>query len=314
MLKITMCKICENQRRSTINKMSLTTSISCHHKESHHKVQLILSKHNSNYHNNHMHTSNDLTIIPVTSVSISQSKPNKSVISNVLHNWQYATKIFNRKWIYRYLLTLFILMYAINSSPILLSNAQMLKTNRTPTTITQNLNNNKITLNSGTSSSSVTQKTLSRSSHNNNIRKEYPDNESNERSTCQSCRQRKEVEERNLISFTNHILQRLQLIQAPNISMESISPLPESVLSNFYSKYGERYIRLNGKNYDDSDGMMSDEPKRIRTDKKKTNGDDDQEDEDEQFFSSTQSIYSFPNGKWSNNSNCFCCLLALELI
>lgn len=293
-----MCGICKNQRPSTTNKMPLTKSTRCHDKLSHSNEKMP-----SNHHISHMHSCGNIPTIPTPSAFINQSTPNKSIISNVLKHWQYSTKFFNRKWIYRYLLTLFILMYAINSSPILLSNAQILKSNRTSAAITQNFNN-KIISNSGTGASSVTQKTLSRSNrnNNNNIRKEHlnvnPDIEINERPSCHSCSLRKEVEEDNLKSFKSHILQRLQLVHMPNISMESVTTVSESVLANFYNKYGERYIRLNSRNYDYMDEMMSDEPKHLRSNKNKFIGDDEEEDEDEQFFSSTQSIYSFPNGKY----------------
>ncbi|KAG4070249.1 hypothetical protein HA402_009812 [Bradysia odoriphaga] len=194
---------------------------------------------------------------------------------------QFSTTFFNRKWIYRYLLTLFILMYAINSSPILLTSAQTLKSNRTSAAITQNL-----------------QRTV-RNNRNNNIRKEHfnsnPDGEISERPSCHSCSQLKDVEADNLRSFKSHILHRLRFDHAPNISMESVTTVSESVLANFYNKYGERYIRRNGRNHDYMDEMMSDEPKNYERDENTVGEDNDSEDEDEPFFSSTQSIYSFPN-------------------
>lgn len=240
----------------------------------------------SNCHNNH--SFDNISTIP------DQVASNKSNISTV--HWQYPIKLFNRKWIYRYLLTFVILMVAINSSPILLSNAQIVKSNRTSVAITQNFNNKII--GSTATSSSVTQKT-SRNNRNNNIRKEYsnPDVEINERPGCHSCSLQKEVEADNLRSFKNHILQRLQLERAPNISMDSVTAVSESVLANFYSEYGERYIRRNGRNHEYLDEMMSDEPNNYRKDKNKIDEDDDDEDEVEPFFSTTKSVSIYPNGK-----------------
>lgn len=293
-----MCGIRKNQRTTKTNKMPSTKSTQCHDQLTLSKEKMpILLTHKSNYHNSHtMHSCGNVSTTPDQLVFINKSTPNKSIISSV--HWQFSTKYFNRKWIYRYLLTLFILMYAINSSPILLSNAQILKSNRTSAAITQNFNN-KIISNSGTGASSVTQKT-SRNNRNNNIRKEHAnsDVELNERPSCHSCSLIKDVEADNLRSFKNHILKRLQLERAPNISMESVTSVSESVLANFYNKYGERYIRRYGRNHEyQDDQMMGDEPNHFRTDKNRISEDDDGEDEDEQFFSTTQSIYSFPNGK-----------------
>lgn len=281
------------------NKKPLTRSTQCHDKLAFSTENMsILSTHESNHHISHMHLCGNIPTIPAESVFINKLTPNKSIISTV--HWQFSTKFFNRKWIYRYLLTFFILMYAINCSPIQLTNAQILKSNRTSAAMTQNFNN-KIITNSGTGASSVTQRTP-RNNRNNNIRKEHlnpnhPDGEINERPGCHSCSLQKEVEADNLRSFKSHILQRLQLERAPNISMESVTTVSESVLASFYNEYGERYIRRYGRNHEYMDEMMSDEPKHFRTDKNKIGEDDEEEDEDEQFFSSTQSIYSFPNGK-----------------
>lgn len=281
---------------SKTNAMPSTTlSTQCHRKPSYRKENIpTQSTQKSNYFVIQMDSCGH---IPTT---LDQSRlPNKSIVSPRVH-WQYSTNFFNRKWIYRYLLTLFFLTYAINSSPILLSNAQILKSNRSSAAITQNFNN-KIVSNSGAGSSSVTQK-ASRNNRNNNIRKEHlnanPDVEINERPSCHSCSLLKEVEADNLRSFKNHILKRLELERAPNISMDSVTTVSESVLASFYNQHGERYIRRNSRNYDYMDEMMSDEPKQFGTDKNKISEDDDGEDEDEEFFSSTQSIYSFPNGKF----------------
>lgn len=297
----TMCEICINQRTASTIKMPLTRSIQCHDKLAYSSENMsTLLKHESNNHISHMHSCGNIPTIPAQSLSINKSTPNKSTISSV--HWQFSTKFFNRKWIYRYLLTFIILMYAIDTSPILLSNAQILKSNRTSAAMTQNFNN-KVNSNSGTAASSVTQRT-SRNNRNNNIRKEHlngnADGEINERPSCHSCSLQKEVEADNLRSFKSHILQRLQFERAPNISKESVTSVAESVLANFYNEHGDRYIRRNNRNHDFMDEMMSDEPKHFRTDKNKISEDDDddeEEDDDEQFFSSTQSIYSFPNGK-----------------
>lgn len=286
------------QTTETTNKMPSTKSMQCNDKLSCSEKEMpILLTHQSNYHISHMHSCDNIPTTPDQTVSINKPTPNKPDISNV--HWQFSTNFFNRKWIYRYLLTLFILMYAINSSPILSTNAQILKSNRTSSAAnTQNFNN-KIISNSGTGAT-VTQKT-SRNNRNNNIRKEHlnsnPDVEINERPSCHSCALQKNVEADNLRSFKNHILKRLQLDRAPNISMESVTSVSESVLANFYNTHGERYIRRHGRNHEYLDEMMSDEPRNYRTDRNKISEDDDGEDEDEQFFSTTQSIYSFPNGK-----------------
>lgn len=296
-----MCEICKIQRTTSTNKMpSLTRSTQYHDKLACSNEKMpISSTHESNHHISHMHPCGNIPTTPDQSVFIDKSTPNKSIISSV--HWQFSTKFFSHKWIYRYLLTFFILMYAINCSPIRLSNAQILKSNRTSAAMIQNFNN-KIISNSGTGASSVTQRT-SRNNRNNNIRKEHlnanPDGEINERPSCHSCSLQKEVEADNLRSFKSHILQRLQLERAPNISMESVTTVSESVLTSFYNEYGERYIRRYGRNHEYMDEMMSDEPKHFRTDKNKISEEDDEEDEDEQFFSSTQSIYSFPNGEYN---------------
>lgn len=291
--QFTMCEICKIQRTSSTNKMPLTKSTHCHEKLAYSEEKM--SMHKSNYHINHTHSCGNIPTAPDQSVFTNKSTPNKSIISTVWH-WHISINIFN-KWIYRYLLTFFILMYAINCTPILLSNAQIIRSNRTSPAMTQNFNN-KIIPNGGSGASSITQK-ATRNNRNNNIRKEHlnPDVEVNERPSCHSCSLLKEVEADNLRSFKNHILQRLQLDRAPNISMESVTSVSESVLANFYNQHGERYIRRYNRNHEYMDEMMSDEPKNYQTDKNRINEDDDGEDEDEQFFSSTQSIYSFPNGK-----------------
>lgn len=277
---------------------SSVPSTQCHHKPSCSKEKMQNSStHKSNYYINQMHSCGHIPTTLHQSVSIQKSTPNKSIVSRV--HWQYSTNLFNRKWIYRYLLTLLFLMYAINCSPILLSNAQILKSNRTTAAITQNFNN-RIVSSGGSGSSSVTQK-ASRNNRN-NIRKEHSnanaDVEIHERPSCHSCSLLKEAEADNLQSFKNHILTRLQLERAPNISMDSVTSVSESVLATFYNRNGERYIRRHGRNYDYMDEMMSDEPKQFGADKNKINDDEEEDDEDEEFFSSTQSIYSFPNGKF----------------
>lgn len=297
----TMSVVYKIQRPAKTLKMPSTESTHCHHKLSHsQKAMKSFEAHESNCHFSHEHScGNNIPINADQSISVNNSTPNMFIISTIRR--QFSTTFSNRKWIYRYLLTLLILMYAINSTPILLTNAQTLKSNRTSSSaaITQNFNN-KIISNSGTATGSITQRTA-RNSRNNNIRKEHfnsnPDIEISERPSCHSCSLLKEVEADNLRSFKSHILHRLRLEQAPNISMESVTTVSESVLDNFYNKYGERYIRRNGRNQDYMDEMMSDEPKNYETNENKVGEDNDDEDEDEPFFSSTQSIYSFPNGK-----------------
>ncbi len=300
-----MHEICEINRRATIttnNKMPSDKSTNCHNTHTDSKGKMSQS-------NCHIsHKCGNIPTNPGQSVFMNETTPNISIISTM--HWQFSAKFFNRKWIYRYLLTLFILMYAINNTPILLSNAQIIKSNRTSAAITQNFNN-KIISNSGTSS--VTQKT-SRNNRSNVIRKEHlnsnADGDFNERPSCPSCSMMKEVEADNLRSFKNHILQRLQLERAPNISKASVATVSESVLADFYNKYGERYIRRPEKNHENMDEMMSDEPKDFRTDKNKIGEDDDEDDVYSEFFSSTQSIYSFPDGKYTKLllfiSNVFC--------
>lgn len=84
---------------------------------------------------------------------------------------------------------------------------------------------------------------------------------------CSACRMRQHVEDLSIDSFKTHILQRLHLDQAPNGTKKAV--VTDSVLHNFYSENGYRYIRLKsakpgatvaGKA--DDQQMQSDEPPR----------------------------------------------------
>lgn len=282
---ITMSVICNNQRPTKILEMPSTKSKHSHDKLSYSPETMKAPQSNCNHSPSHSCANN----IPDQSVFITNSTSDISTISIVRR--QFSTTLFNRKWIFRYLLTFFILMYAINCTPILLSNAQTLKSNRSSAATVQN---------SGTATSTIVQRTT-RNSRNNHIRKEHfnsnPSAEISERPSCHSCSLRKDAEAENLKSFKDHILRRLRLEHAPNVSMESVTSVSESLLTNFYNQNGDRYIRRYGRNQDYMDEMMSDEPQNHEADGNRVGEDDDSEDEDEQFFSSTQSVYSFPNGK-----------------